>query len=740
MGSIDNIYLTFGQISQLVAQANQTGQNVPEALMQHADTGKLPSAQHMDFNQYDPAVEQVEAQLRELGEMGKLSVFEQVLEMTGDPMVAADMSEQALSDMSMTYPQQDEGELKRALAMGAARNAVGRGASPTDVAQSIPDVYGMALSGEDKKVLEETRDGNVDLMRFQGEGGMPIGGLNRQVIGEPSITDSLAIQQSNAAIADSRAREQQIEMDVGESSADIAAITGLNTPSVTNVAGTGIVNTTNPDAAISIDPVTGDPITGDEFLRTAPKSWFQRKEGESTIKEVEGSQDSRFPKEEVTTTGLTDEQNRLLFNAKSLYTLWTIASSSAYQPTRETIGVEGMATPIVRPEGLTDEAWQALKAESEKFYGEQIAGPGVTSTASQIGSRVDVNTLAQIQNVINANPNAFGNMSAQDVLNNWKSEVKSQYLDQVTTTGTTDTGKTTTTTQQVVTPTTPSSDATVSFTGMSIDPKSTQGMTFIGPDRQSGHYLYREGNNLYGVDTNQNWYSYGEGTTSTDAQGNSVFNILGRSWTKTGEGTQYESWNESTPGDITGMDMIDPRRWGGIYSPREQYGLMRAEEMGEDVYNPVMWDTRYQGYKPEIGRYMLSGEKQLPFYQWSPKSEEQDVLSDWRRATAISANIGLPPDQQMDVPFGSDADEFSEFARQLAISDYLTGDSAKTNMIRMTQAALGGGVGMGARAMERELGRMYDVYAAQQAATGQSTGGFINFVNSLMGGQNTGQT
>jgi hypothetical protein len=160
----------------------------------------------------------------------------------------------------------------------------------------------------------------------------------------------------------------------------------------------------------------------------------------------------------------------------------------------------------------------------------------------------------------------------------------------------------------------------------------------------------------------------------------------------------------------------------GTLTPTKQWETLRAQEMGEDIWNPVRWGTRMQGFKPAYGQFLLSG-KQFgsPFHEFVQSGAQPDMAQGWQELARASAGLTSPLDL-------AGADELA-LGRQIGYQGLITGDAARTNAVLMAAAAMGAGQGYGADAMRTQLASMYDVFASEAAASGQPAGGFIDWLN-----------
>ena len=159
----------------------------------------------------------------------------------------------------------------------------------------------------------------------------------------------------------------------------------------------------------------------------------------------------------------------------------------------------------------------------------------------------------------------------------------------------------------------------------------------------------------------------------------------------------------------------------GALSPPEIWTSMRAQQMGDDVYNPRLWGARYYGYKPALGKFQLSGSMH-PFGQFLPGLEDvtpQETAQQWESLVDVSRRLGQSPEGWKTDPL-----TIPQFVQQ----GYLSGEGAKSSIINMALAASGATGGIGAAAFERSLSSLYDVYEAQALGRGDSPGGFVGWL------------
>ena len=157
-------------------------------------------------------------------------------------------------------------------------------------------------------------------------------------------------------------------------------------------------------------------------------------------------------------------------------------------------------------------------------------------------------------------------------------------------------------------------------------------------------------------------------------------------------------------------------------TPTKQWETLRAQEMGENIWNPVQWGTRMQGFQPAYGQWLISGQQHTtPFHEFVQSGAQPDMAQTWQELARASAELTSPRNITNPDPLA--------LGRQVAYQGLLQADAARTNAVLMASAAMGAGEGYGADAMRARLGSMYDVFAAEAAAAGQPVGGFIDWLN-----------
>ena len=192
-------------------------------------------------------------------------------------------------------------------------------------------------------------------------------------------------------------------------------------------------------------------------------------------------------------------------------------------------------------------------------------------------------------------------------------------------------------------------------------------------------------------------------------------------------------WNDFLgqirPETISGMPT---QVWSG--DPTGFYETDRLAQMGDYAANPQFYRTRMAGFNPLYGKFMMGGGSGAfsdfigqrpqtvttspttgvtasPYSFVGPANENE-----WAAAVLASRDLVNPNEATL-----TDA--------QIGVQGYLQGENARQNAIAMSLAGMGGGVGMGAAARERALGRLYDLYSARASAQGIAQGGFLDYLS-----------
>jgi hypothetical protein len=254
-------------------------------------------------------------------------------------------------------------------------------------------------------------------------------------------------------------------------------------------------------------------------------------------------------------------------------------------------------------------------------------------------------------------------------------------------------------------------------------------------DRQFDYFVSPEGlslwadpeKNLWGTqaapDGTEQLISYGAMVKGITQANGTQYTLGGHTWLHNPESPIPWQLQGAQPAAAMGGGGALPLQstLGGM-TPTKQWETLRAQEMGEDIWNPVRWGTRMQGFQPAYGQYLLSGQQfASPFHEFVQSGAAPDTALGWQELVQASAGLTSP----LDIT-GVDP---TALGRQIGYGGLLQGDAGRTNAILMASAAMGAGQGMGAQALRGQLGSMYDVHAAQAAAAGQPAGGFIDWLN-----------
>ena len=238
--------------------------------------------------------------------------------------------------------------------------------------------------------------------------------------------------------------------------------------------------------------------------------------------------------------------------------------------------------------------------------------------------------------------------------------------------------------------------------------------------------------NVYNLatDGSLNLYSLGQMESAGESGGIEYYNFGNEVYEYNPSGRAGQPWNIVEPQTMgtamqeTGMSgfQLPPAALTDYWSPEQTWEAMRVQQMGEDIYNPVRWGARNVGFAPAKGQYLLSGANRS-FTDWMSQTQGGKGLNMadlWDEAVEASSTMGTQFDPSTLMP------------NQLNVMNLLGGDAARENALLMSYAALGGGPGVGGRAMYSQLGSMYDIFAAQQAAQGLPASGFLEYLDSLM--------
>ena len=185
--------------------------------------------------------------------------------------------------------------------------------------------------------------------------------------------------------------------------------------------------------------------------------------------------------------------------------------------------------------------------------------------------------------------------------------------------------------------------------------------------------------------------------------------------------------------------------------PQRAWETARLAEMGSYAANPLFQRTASFGFAPALGRYLAAGGR-----AGTGADAEGVSFADWLGRTVETPASGQPYGLAGHVPAttsrvaGGDVDLSTAYAvskalgtqgglgsmgtlnpTQTALGTFLSGDNARRNQLAMLAAQTNQGVGLGARASQRALGNLYDLYAARQSTQGLGGGGFLNYMRNL---------
>lgn len=266
-------------------------------------------------------------------------------------------------------------------------------------------------------------------------------------------------------------------------------------------------------------------------------------------------------------------------------------------------------------------------------------------------------------------------------------------------------------------------------------------MSGTGPDKFQ--YLYdQDGANIYIDQQERTIYSkrgsdinmLGRLRNSYNSEGINYFELIAPDGNPTQDlfyyDPQFNEYKRQRQTTTAGIVPTTVSPTGGMHAlagdPQRQWDAIRAREMGDEVYNPVMWGARRYGFRPAFGQFLLSGGmvdgQAKPFYEWLPSSEDRDSGSDWSNLLKAS-ELYTNPSGWADTSLGS---------LPQRIYSSMQGDAAKTNIINMVSTALGAGEGYTSDALRGSVANWFDVYAAQAAAEGKPIGGFVDWLDDRM--------
>ena len=242
--------------------------------------------------------------------------------------------------------------------------------------------------------------------------------------------------------------------------------------------------------------------------------------------------------------------------------------------------------------------------------------------------------------------------------------------------------------------------------------------TFINPNTQNVY-------NITGLTdpdlTNIQLWDVGKLQLSEDREGISRYTVGDQKWDYDKATGVFMRPRTSYSGE--GASVALPTT-GGLYgkTPEQQWDILRAREMGDDAFNPVLWNARRYGLRPAFGEYLLSGGlvdgTQQPFYEWLPTRGERDRSQDWEALVKAS-----------DLMSSGSLGWADQDLRTKNLGTLMQGDAAKTNILNMVATAMGAGEGYTSNQMRSYLSDLYNVYEAQTAGEGKPVGGFASWLD-----------
>ena len=341
--------------------------------------------------------------------------------------------------------------------------------------------------------------------------------------------------------------------------------------------------------------------------------------------------------------------------------------------------------------------------------------------------------INEIMNTPEGQGSGFADRSAEDLLASWGENPRFMKPDSEAAAGTTPT--VTGPAQEVMLgPFRPLRELATIVEGAEAAPILTKMLS--SQDRTYDYFVSPEGLGLW-VDQEKNLWGAQEGPGGIDQLISYGQMAKGATWNNETEYTLGgHTWlhnpdNAAMPWRIKDEQPVTTMAGGGALplrstlrsmTPPKQWETLRAQEMGENIWNPVQWGTRMQGFQPAYGQWLISGQQHTtPFHEFVQSGAQPDMAQAWQELARASAGLTSP--RNITNP------DSLALGRQVAYQGLLQADAARTNAVLMASAAMGAGEGYGADAMRAQLGSMYDVFAAEAAASGQPAGGFIDWLN-----------
>lgn len=279
----------------------------------------------------------------------------------------------------------------------------------------------------------------------------------------------------------------------------------------------------------------------------------------------------------------------------------------------------------------------------------------------------------------------------------------------------------------------PNSEEAMAFHG------NRQNIEYLGDISNLNWFLDPDSRVVWGMDIDDNLYKIGELSDFTESNGYNLYSIGGQTISYD---TDSEEWSFAPPSFIdtqAGVQAGAGTGYGGVPSPsylasiemsegpKKVWETIQASQMGEDVYNPMLWGARMHGFQPAFEKYAYSTPRGTSFASFI--QEPSDVPAGrWEELLRASASGGRLKNME---GFGETPEErLASRGRMLQFYEYLTGPQKDEYTVALLAAAMNAGEGMGGAALRRRLGTMYDVYSAQAASGMQPVGGFVSHFGS----------
>ena len=342
--------------------------------------------------------------------------------------------------------------------------------------------------------------------------------------------------------------------------------------------------------------------------------------------------------------------------------------------------------------------------------------------------------INEIMNTTEGRGSGFAGRSAEDLLASWGENLRSMKPDPEAAAGTTPTVTDPAQEEVMLGPFRSLRELATIVEGAEAAPILTKMLN--SQDRTYDYFVSPEGLGLW-VDQEKNLWgaqegpggidqliSYGQMAKGSTWNNETEYTLGGHTWLHNPDNAAmpWRIKDEQPVTTMAGGAALPLRSTLRSMTPPKQWETLRAQEMGENIWNPVQWGTRMQGFQPAYGQWLISGQQHTtPFHEFVQSGAQPDMAQAWQELARASAGLTSPRNI-------TNPDKLA-LGRQVAYQGLLQADAARTNAVLMASAAMGAGEGYGADAMRAQLGSMYDVFAAEAAAAGQPVGGFIDWLN-----------